>query len=211
MVSSVLPALRDALTQPAPVHRETPVPLAWPAKLVPNFSDWQLGDVVLVHGGNDFRGKGIRITQILSTHRGMRVGRACTHAGIYVGNGAMVDATPANGVAERSVGDYCQSRALQVRRLADMSIPNADVLDIAAQALKLVGQPYSMVAAVGAKLWPGTSPNPGALYCSTLVGVAVARATGLDLARDPANRPLYPAVLAVHKELRDVALEWRRI
>jgi hypothetical protein len=56
-----------------------------------------------------------------------------------------------------------------------------------------------------------TFPTPNALYCSTLIGLVVARATGYDLSSDTAHQPLHPGTLAAHPELTDVMLEWRHL
>lgn len=61
------------------------------------------------------------------------------------------------------------------------------------------------------KLIPNQVANPAALYCSTLVGVAVVNATGLSLDADPKYQPLHPATLASHPGLAPVDLEWRQL
>lgn len=111
----------------------------------------------------------------------------------------------------KSVWNYSQTRAIQVRRLLHPSIPIADILDISGFAQQHIGEPYSVLQAIISKLIPGSAPNPNALYCSTLVGLVVAEATGVDLSSDPAHRPLHPGTLAAHPDLIDVLLEWRNL
>jgi cell wall-associated NlpC family hydrolase len=190
---------------------EAHVPHLWTGVHVPNFSDRQPGDIVLVYRASDVIGHAMQYGQLLSANQLMRAGNLCSHAAIYVGDGNVVDASYPIGVQERPVWDYCQYRALQLRRMTDAAIPAAHVADIAAKARAHVGEPYSVIQLILAKLgWVGAQvPNPSALYCSTLVSLVVTEATGVDLSGAPQYQPLYPAVLATHPELDDLLLEWR--
>ena len=191
--------------------REPLVPVAWPGTYVPNFSDWREGDIVLVHRAPDAIGYAIQASQAASLSPVTRAGRICSHAAIYIGGGMVVDATRGAGVSMQSVWNYCQTRAIQVRRLSDPSIPMADIANISAFAQQHDGEPYSVIQAIISKVFPGTVPIPDALYCSTLVGLVVADATGVDLSSDPAHQPLHPGTLAAHPDLIDVLLEWRNL
>ena len=191
--------------------REPLVPVAWPGTYVPNFSDWREGDIVLVHRAPDAIGYAIQASQAASLSPITRAGRICSHAAIYIGGGMIVDATRGAGVSMQSVWNYCQTRAIQVRRLSDPSIPMADIADISVFAQQHDGEPYSVIQAIISKLFPGTVPIPDALYCSTLVGLVIADATGVDLSSDPAHQPLHPGTLAAHPDLTDVLLEWRNL
>ena len=191
--------------------REPLVPVAWPGTYVPNFSDWREGDIVLVHRAPDAIGYAIQASQAASLSPITRAGRICSHAAIYIGGGMIVDATRGAGVSMQSVWNYCQTRAIQVRRLSDPSIPMADIADISVFAQQHDGEPYSVIQAITSKLFPGTVPIPDALYCSTLVGLVIADATGVDLSSDPAHQPLHPGTLAAHPDLIDVLLEWRNL
>ena len=191
--------------------REPLVPVAWPGTFVPNFSDWREGDIVLVHRTSDAIGYAIQASQATSLSPVTRAGRICSHAAIYIGGGMVVDATRGAGVSMQSVWNYCQTRAIQVRRLSDPSIPMADIADISVFAQQHDGEPYSVIQAIVSKLFPATVPIPDALYCSTLVGLVVADATGIDLSSDPAHQPLHPGTLAAHPDLTDVLLEWRNL
>lgn len=53
--------------------------------------------------------------------------------------------------------------------------------------------------------------GPWQVLLSTLVGLVVADATGVDLSSDPAHQPLHPGTLAAHPDLADVLLEWRNL
>jgi hypothetical protein len=74
-----------------------------------------------------------------------------------------------------------------------------------------VGWPGATLQAVWAKLGipSAQAPDPAALFCSTLVGLVVAEATGIRLWSDPNHQPLLPANLAAHPDLDPVLLEWR--
>jgi len=115
------------------------------------------------------------------------------------------------GVSLRSVWNYCQTRSIQVRRFIDPSIPPADIAAIAATARQHIGEPYSVLQVIVSKLFPGTVPAPDALYCSTMVGLVITEATGVDLSSAPIHQPLHPGTLAAHGDLQDVLLEWRSL
>lgn len=185
--------------------------MAWPGTYVPNFSDWREGDIVLVHRTPDAIGYAIQASQAASLSPVTRAGSICSHAAIYIGAGLVVDSTRGAGVSMQSVWNYCQSRAIQVRRLSDPSIPMTDIADISAFAQQHIGEAYSVMQAFISKVFPGTVPVPDALYCSTLVGLVVTDATGVDLSSDSAHQPLHPGTLAAHSELIDIPLEWRHL
>ena len=120
-----------------------------------------------------------------------------------------MDCCNPGGVVNQSIWNYCQYRKLMVRRIDDPTVPRMNVHDIAKEAAHRVGEPYNVVEAILARLGWAQLPNPDALYCSTFVGLVVAKTTGINLASDPAYRPLYPGALASHPDLIDVGLEWR--
>lgn len=176
---------------------------------VPNFSDWNAGDIVLVEAGHTLIGLGLQTAQNISTRPLMRGGSNWTHAGIYVGGGQIVDAIWGRGVVQQSVWNYCQNRSLRVRRLSNPRIPATNVANIAKVAMSYIPQQYAWWQVVLGKLGLANAPKQDQLYCSTLVGLAVTQATGLDLAFWPSCQPLYPAILATQPDLTDVPLEWR--
>lgn len=165
--------------------------------------------MVLVASDNSKAGVGVRAAQRLSRHRWVREAAEFTHAGIYIGDGMLIDATPLDAITRRSVWFYCQRRALMVRRVPAAGIPAADIEAIAAKAATHLGEAYSVSAAVFSKLLPGTEPDRHRLYCSTFVGLVIEEATGLRLTERREHRPLHPATLAGHPELQTVELEWR--
>jgi len=181
------------------------IPQGWPVWEVPNFSDWREGDIVLVEATQ----WPIPAAQSASLNPLMRAGANWSHAGVYVGGGRVVDAMMNPGVVMQSIWNYCQARAIKVRRICAPNVPSANVRRIASAAISYIGQAYSLPQVLLAKLGLAKHPNPSGIYCSTLVGLAVAQATGLDLSQDPAWQPLYPAILASHPWLVDVPLEWR--
>lgn len=208
MLSGVLPAIGQADISDRPPD-ERAVPAGWPGHLVPNFSQWQAGDIVLVASDGSVGGKAIELAQSLSRNANVRQASVFTHAAIYIGGGMLIDATLEQQIARRSVWYYCQHRAVMVRRLPDTTIPITDIEDIAVMAATHVGEPYSLSAAIFSKLIPGTEPDPRRLYCSTFVGLVVEEATGLRLTEQRQHRPLHPATLAIHPELTTVNVEWR--
>lgn len=205
MTSRVLPAYAAATLLPPP-RQAAYVPPGWSAPLVPNFADWELGDVILVESDGSATSRSIQAMQWISLNAATHKGHIYTHAGLYVGDGHLIDATLADGIAERSVWDYCQSRPLIVRRISRLAA--GDGAKIVATARTHLGKPYSWFGAVLSKLIPKTTPNPSQLFCSTFTGVSVEQATGINLAARFAYRPLYPGTLAEHGDLTDVPLEW---
>lgn len=177
-------------------------PVSWPHRLVPNLSDWMVGDVVVVQGKWL-----LNAVQLASLSRANRDGHEYTHAGIYVGQGVLIDAMPRGGIARRSLAAYV-NRPVGLRRLPDIS--DQERTGIADAAASYIGQSYSWWAAIASKLVPAQI-NLGrrALYCSTLVAEAVELGCGKQLDALPTYRPLYPAALAKHEALDAVELEWR--
>jgi hypothetical protein len=203
--SEVLPAitLADLSDQPA---AETAVPRGWPGQFVPNFSDWRPGDIVLVASDGSVGGRVVQVAQSLSRNPQVREAARFTHAGIYVGDGMLIDATPQESISRRSVWTYCQRRALMLRRVPGTAVAAADIAKAAALHL---GEVYSVSAAVFSKLIPATQPDPRRLFCSSFVGLVVDEATGVRLTARVEHRPLHPATLVMHPELVSVPLEWR--
>lgn len=184
-----------------------PVPPGWPSSRVPNFSDWQPADIVLVANDGSVAGNAIAWSQRASLSPATRVGAKYTHAALYVGSGMLIDATAGDGIAERSVWDYCQVRTLTLRRLPSLSQALAD--NIVLKARSHVGKAYSWLGVIASKLIPLTEPHPDRLYCSTFVGLVVAQGSGRQLASLPRYKPLHPGTLAGHAGLDRVGLEWR--
>jgi len=186
-------------------------PVAWlaGAPVVPNFSEWEPGDVILVGDGSWL----IQFAQAASSSRLSRVGRRFTHTGIYAGAGELIDSTTADGIQIRPVADY-RHRVLALRRLP--GITQTQRLDIVAGAQQHVGKSYGWWQAAASKLIP--RPLQGfirgytaesRLYCSALVREAVDDGCGVNLDALPMYRPLYPATLSQHAAFDEIDLEWR--
>ncbi len=187
----MLPAIGRAVVDGAtPV--EPQVPAGWCGHLVPNFSQWQRGDVLLVASDDSLASRGIQWVQGLARQRAVREAAHFTHAAVYIGDGDLIDVTREDGISRRAVWFYCRHRDLLVRRLPARGIPAPQIAAIAEVAARHVGEPYSVTAALFSKLIPGTEPDPKRLYCSTFVGLVVAEATGLQLAERRVQRPLHP-------------------
>lgn len=163
------------------------MPAGWPGHLCPNFSDWQVGDILLVHRDNTVAGRAITAGQTASAKPLMTQGARCSHAAVYLGKEMVVDATFRNLVGERSVWCYCHQRSIQVRRISHPSIMAVERQAIGPASRKFIGQPYSAWEAVVSKMVSNRVPTRRSLYCSTLVAFAVANArNGLNLASWPA-------------------------
>ena len=210
MLDAVLAPHHEAGAR-ASVDQEPSVPRDWPGTYCPNFSDWAPGDIVLVYRQDILLGAALQVGQAFSLNPLMALSSHLTHAGIYVGDGMMMDASWGRGVDLVSVWGYCQSRSIELRRLQDPSIPANQVAGIAAKALTHRGEPYSTVGLVLSKLWPGVQPDWERLFCSTFVALVVTEATGVKLASEPQHRPFYPSMLGRHPDLTTVLLEWRAV
>lgn len=186
------------------------MPPAWPGSYVPNLSDWEPGDLILVEG-TGVSGAIIQTGQTISG-RAMTLASGWSHAAVYIGSGMVVDATLMAGIQQQSIWNYVQNRAITVRRLQASATPLAGT-SIAMAASRHVGKPYSLLQAFLGKLgWPASLvPNPNALYCSTFVGLVIAQATNVVLWSDPAFQPLFPGSIAVHPDLDVVQAHWRNI
>lgn len=193
-------------------RREHPLPGCWPGTYVPNLSEWEEGDIVLVEAAG-FSGLVIRGVQAGTMNIAMLQGALWSHAAVYVGNGMVVDAAFPAGVTAQPLWNYSATRAVTVRRVGDPTVSLAMRRFIGVSATTHVGQPYSLLQAALAKLGipSAQAPNPNALFCSTFAGLVVAEATGIRLWSDPKHQPLLPAILATHPDLDTVPVEWRNI
>ena len=211
MLGPILPSHVDVAAQGlGNAPRELNVPVGWQGTYVPNLSDWQEGDIVLVEG-TGLSGLAIRGVQSITYNLRMLMGAKWSHAAVYVGSGMVVDATNPAGVTEQSLWNYCSRRAIAVRRLGDPTTSAAAIRDIAHRARSHVGESYSSMQALfsALRIPVANTPNPAELICSTFAGLAVAEATGIRLWSDPRHQPLMPAILATHVDLDSVQLEWR--
>jgi len=197
-----------------PPSRHCPKPHGWGLPVVPNFVDWQEGDVVLVAGAG-VTGAMINASQrLLSSHTS--AGAAWSHAGIYIGNGELVEAAAGSGIKVGGIEPYCISRALAVVRLhPDPSTPPNFGALVAQFAKQRVGDSYAWADLVKlVKVWRTPSPQApssagNSAYCSALIAQCYAKSpvnTPLDTA--PGCLPCLPSTLACHPWLVDVPLAW---
>lgn len=208
MRSGLLPVVGAADLSDSP-PREYSAPAGWPGHIVPNFSEWCLGDIVLVHSDGSAKDVLISAGQAASRSRATRDGCMFVHAAVYVGDDSIVDMTVAHGLAKRSIWPYCQTNPIVLRRIPNLTLHERFRIADEAELLARGGHNYSWWSLILSKLVPGTVPDPQNLYCSTFVGEVVDRGCGLQLYFQPAYRPLYPGTLAEHQALDVVDLEWR--
>lgn len=208
MRSRILPPyLRASVSGTAQVETKQ---AGWPKSISPNFSDWQRGDILLVHASGTPKDWAIQTGQKLSFNRATRDGANFVHAGIYVGGTDIVDVTTSLGLAQRSVWAYAETCPLALMRLAGKSKAERERISDCAVAWATGKQPYSLLALLMSKLVPNTTPDRDHLYCSTFVGKVVEDGCTLQLHGPLQYRPLYPGTLSEHAALDRVGLEWRR-
>jgi cell wall-associated NlpC family hydrolase len=212
----VLPSIDDYLRQGVfPTVVEGPPP-NWSERFVPNFSEWQEGDVVLV-GARGTIGFFIFAGQWFVSGQ---PAASCkwSHCAIYAGRGEIIDAVPGAGVTRRSLLQYCNHRAISLRRGRvghQMLMPSADGHAIVLAAQKAIGSAYHT-----ADLWRLAgywlrrrgpqfvqSTLARRYFCSGLVVQAYA-SVGLRL-DGKGYRPCLPATFDSHAALVPVPIEWR--
>ena len=209
-MSALLPAgntVAPGSLQRAPLGE---VPRHWQAPVCPNFSAWLPGDIVLVHKGHELKdellSKG-QLIALLARSKASYVHHEVTHAGIYIGDGRMIDAAQGAGVQELSVWRYAGTRALQVRRVRRLS--DRERVEVASFAVSQVGRSYNMLAlAVGEHREVRSGENLDSYYCSQLVLESVADAASMDLAEYARHRPFFPPMMVDHPALEAVDVHW---
>lgn len=189
---------------------QEPALSGWPKAIIPNFSEWWPGDIILVHADSSPVAKGVKAYQNKSLNPYIQKGQVWTHAAVYLGSGEIVDLTFAGGVHRAPIWEYCRNRAIRVRR----HLPpwgRADGLMTAVGACSAIGQDYSLKEVARTFLSADTAPVKGKNYCSTFVGITISSNTSFNLHDKPEHRPLTPGMLAEHPYLRDVRVEWRHM
>jgi hypothetical protein len=196
---------------PYPTSQEK-TPAGWALPIVPNFSDWELGDIVLVEGSGLW-GSLISLGQgVLSPSS--KSGKSWSHCAIYSGHGNVIDATFGSRIAEQSVATYVTNRAVAVLRLIpDPNTPATPGAAVAALARTRIGDAYAWrdILSIVAK-WGNVKPiangNHTAAYCSALVVQCYGKVNA-PLDTVPGGCPCFPSTLSCHPWLQDVSIEWR--
>ena len=185
------------------------VPRGWPVQQCPNLHDWLPGDIVLVHAARDVVGLALSAAQAAA---GLTLGIemlrshcSVTHAGVYVGEGYMVDVTPKRLAEKVSVWTYAQTRKVELRR-----VPGTSGEEIAKAALSYIGKPYNLRGLISDGFFPGISSEVDSMYCSSLVDLAVREGSGRYLGWVDGCQPVFPATLAGHPYLSPVSIYWMR-
>lgn len=197
-----------------PTARPLEAPAAWLPAICPNFGDWVPGDIILVHRVSSsfdpfgFVLEGSQRISLVARGSNAEQFSHVTHAGIYVGDGLMVDSVPRMGVRRISVWTLASVRTLQVRRAVGFDGPA-----IAAFAEGEVGKSYNILALIRDGF---IDANPyedlSGMYCTQLV-LRAATATdqfSRNLAEKPEHNPFFPAMLVQHPALAPVSVHWRQ-
>jgi uncharacterized protein YycO len=179
---------------------------------VPNLSDLQAGDVVLVKADPSPLGATIRGVQgSLLSASPPHGDPDWTHVGLYVGEGLIVETVPGHGVRYCPVSQYAAQRDLRARRLvrrgAQLSVQDGQ--QIVRAAAEFFEQKYSYRSIVNHLMMQAKVSNPAAFFCSSFVAIAYMKGIKVLLETDVRHRPLFPATLANHPWFDDIDLEWR--
>lgn len=212
----VLPPLASLTGQRAHPPGREPTALAWPAgeTSIPNFSDWQAGDLVLIKSSGTVVSSTIEGVQASIRSSSPPFGEPeWTHVAIYVGHGLVVESVPLHGMRYAPVHHYVLNRAVRVRRLNRGGVPIAahegEWAVKWAASFFTSGYAYAAIARHLLMHMKTTSPGAEAFFCSSLVAITYTKALGVLLESDPNHRPLLPATLVNHPRFSDVLLEWR--
>jgi hypothetical protein len=209
----VLAAL-NALTIPAQLGavREQPV-MTWPTTVaIPNFSDWQVGDLVLVKSDGSTMAKVIEGVQgSLQSSQPPAGDPEWTHVALYVDQGLVIESVPRRGIRYCPVHEYAQTRELRVRRLLRGSTPitPAEGTSLVREASRYFEQGYSYWGIARHLFMQMALPNADQFFCSSYVAVVHTKALKVTLDQQAHHRPLLPATLVNHPAFADLDLEWR--
>lgn len=209
----VLPAL-NALTFPTQLGpaREPPV-MTWPTTMaIPNFSDWQVGDLVLVKSDGSTMAKVIEGVQgSLQSSQPPTGDPEWTHVALYVDQGLVIESVPRRGIRYCPVHEYAQTRELRVRRLLRGGAPiaPAEGNSIVREASRYFEQGYSYWGIARHLFMQMALPNADQFFCSSYVAVVHTKALKVTLDQQAHHRPLLPATLVNHPVFADLDVEWR--
>lgn len=209
----VLAAL-NALTIPTQLGavREPPV-LTWPTTVaIPNFSDWQVGDLVLVKSDGSTMSKVIEGVQgSLQSSQPPTGDPEWTHVALYIDHGLVIESVPRRGIRYCPVHEYAQTRELRVRRLLRGSTPitPAEGTSIVREASRYFEQSYSYWGIARHLFMQMALPSADQFFCSSYVAVVHTKALKVTLDQQAHHRPLLPATLVNHPAFADLDLEWR--
>lgn len=209
----VLPAL-NALTAPLQpgTAREAQV-LSWPtAAAIPNFSQWQVGDVVLVRSDGSTMAKIIEGVQNSLRSSQLPIGSPdWTHVAMYVDQGLVIESVPRYGIRYCPIHEYAQTRELRVRRLLRGGAPitPSEGTSLVHEASRYFEQAYSYWAIARHLFMQMALPNADQFFCSSYVAVVHTKALKVTLEQLADHRPLLPATLVNHPAFADLDLEWR--
>lgn len=190
-----------------------PSVLAWPTTTaIPNFSDWQAGDLVLVKSDGSATAQVIEGVQGSLQSSQLPAGDPeWTHVAMYVDQGLVVESVPRRGVRYCPVHEYAQTRPLRVRRLLRGGAPitPAEGASVAREASRHFEQGYSYWGIARHLFMQMSLPNAEQFFCSTYVAVVHAKALKVALDQHAQHRPLLPATLVNHPAFADLDVEWR--
>lgn len=196
--------------------KSEPRPLAWPpAKVhVPNLTDVQPGDIVLVRGTRQGVSATLESIQKKFSSSCPPVGDpSWTHVAIYAGEGLLLEAVSKQGVRYVPLHSYCESRDVLVRRYADngVAISLEDGAKIVRHGMSFFGSNYSVPSFLYFSLRRNRddSLRQNQFVCSSFVAYAYIKGIRVGLGMNRAYDPLFPGTLAGHADFDDVALEWR--
>lgn len=188
-------------------------PVPWPFSLgiVPNLSQWEVGDILVMHSTSPSN----VVVQAQMNHPDPRVSAVAqwTHCAIYVGDGLILDARFLRTASVHRLSPDAEVRAIEVLRFDDAAVTADERRLFAEKALELEGVPY-MYSPVGyALMQQGSYPNHGhpglGLVCSSLVEKAALDA-GIGIIHAPqVISPIVPGSLLLHPWLVRVHSEWR--
>ena len=179
---------------------------------VPNFTDVQAGDLVLIRADQTAIGATIQGVQgSLPSSSPPNGDPDWTHVGVYVNDGLMVETVPGRGVRYCPISHYVQTRDIRVRRLTRQGtrIAVSAGEKVVREAAAFFEQKYSYWSIVKHLLMQTNVSNSESFFCSSFVSIVYTKGLKVLLERNVLHRPLLPATLATHPQFDDIDLEWR--
>lgn len=209
----VLPALAASTGPHLLGAMREPQVLTWPTTAaIPNFSDWQAGDLVIVKSDGSPMAQVIEGVQGSLRSSSAPVGDpAWTHVALYVDQGLLIESAPKHGIRYCPVHEYARDRELRVRRLLRGSTPAtpAEGASLVREASRYFEQGYSYWGIVRHLFMQMALPNADEFFCSSYVAVVYTNALKVVLEHQVWHRPLLPATLVNHSAFADLDVEWR--
>lgn len=191
-------------------------PLSWPFDprgWVPNFNDWNEGDLLVMEQvPGDQTAAIVRTYQAQNAPYAARQYADCTHCAVYLGEGLIADSRFRKAVTIRRLFPELIRRRVAVLRWDSTFVHKDQVRGFLRAVFDLENVPYAQSPPSLFRWHSGrylSSPATNGLVCSGLIEYA-AYQVNMDLAKAPGQHcPMLPAAFLTHPWLRRINTDWR--